>query len=59
MAKKTKKTEQVKPDVEPNPALAIVLDGAGFTTLGEAIESVMEKLKHNKPEKNDEVADAD
>jgi len=47
------------PDVEPNPALALALEGTGFSTLHDALESVMEKLKDNKPEKGEGESDAD
>ena len=60
MTKKTKKTEQpAMPDVKPNPALALALEATGFSTLHDALESVMEKLKDNKPEKGEGESDAD
>ena len=65
MAKKrktTKKVEQVEPttpEVAPNPALEMALEGTGFANLHDALKSAMEKLRENKEQNADEVADAD
>jgi hypothetical protein len=59
MAKKTKKTEQPTPAVEPNPAIAAALEGTGFSTLHEAMENAMKRLKENKPENTGEASDED
>ena len=66
MAKKRTKTKAAEvepepqlPEVKPNPALEMALEGTGFANLHDAFKSAMEKLKENKTENNDEVDDVD